>query len=449
MSSTTFLVPLLLGILMIPSSHAQSSTTCPNDPARCVEDALNGLGQWYNLTTGLWETAGWWNNANIMTTLGNLAEADPYNAAVQKQVRRTFFNAIGHATIKNPAPNKERPPKPKSTSPKMVQLGKPYSKHLDPITYLPHSDYPESWFLHAPSAGNSINLLINDQNFLPENTLRDFTPDPYDWLDGYYDDDLWWALAWIGAYDLDPKPVYLNLAKGIFDIVAKGWGTNCGHGGIYWSDAKQYVNAIANELFFSTAAHLANRVDDKATYAAWAEKSLKWFLSSGMRNKNGTINDGLDGTKCKNNGKTVWSYNQGVILGGLVEFDRATSNATLLHIASDIASAALKALSDADGVIHDVCDQDGTCGADGVQFKGVFIRNLGELWSATGNDKFKAAINTNARSIWKTDKQEDKSGVVFGNKWAGPFEGPANAAMQGSAMDALVANVVIAQRKAT
>lgn len=121
-----------------------------------------------------------------------------------------------------------------------------------------------------------------------------------DWLDGFYDDDLWWALGWIAAYDLTQDAEYLTLAKNIFDAVATTWGTYCGNGGIYWSWKHDYVNAIANELFLSTAAHLANRVQDKATYTKWAKMSIEWFMSTDMFNEAGTINDGLT-SDCRNN----------------------------------------------------------------------------------------------------------------------------------------------------
>ncbi|KAH4986128.1 mannan endo-1,6-alpha-mannosidase [Parastagonospora nodorum] len=422
----------------VPLQPAPSTTT---NPTAWTEYALDGLDQWYNCTTGIWETAGWWNSANVMTMLGNLAKADPYNEHVQIVARRTFANAIRNAPIKNPVPNVERPnvTSPTSTS----RSGTPFSKYIDPRTYLPYSNYPIDWFRHIDSATNTIGLLTGDSKYDEGSMLKDFKPDPYDWLDGFYDDDLWWALAWINAYDVTSRSVYLTLAKDIFDIVAKGWGTNCSSGGIYWNDSKQYVNAIANELFFSTAAHLANRAQDTEYYTDWAKKSLDWFVASGMINENNTVNDGLDAATCKNNNGTVWSYNQGVILGGLVELNHASPNSTLLPLASTIAGAALKKLSDEDSIIKDVCDDGGTCGADGTQFKGIYMRNLGELWAATGNTTFGDAIKTNAKSIWRNDKEVQEDGVVFGNRWAGPFEGPANASMQGSAMDALVANLVV------
>lgn len=442
MAFTRFLTPVLLGILFIPNIFAQNYSGATTNPTEWTECALKGLDQWYNCSTGLYETAGWWNNANVMTMIGNLAQANPHDVQLHSKARQTFAKAVRNAIVKNPAPGKERPGDVASS--KAARLGTPYSKYIDPKTYQQHAVYPADWFHHSDSTNIKAPLLTNCSAFDAEATLKDFTPDPYDWLDGYYDDDLWWALAWIQAYDVAKSPKYLDLAEGIFDILAQGWGTNCSNGGIYWNDEKQYVNAIANELFFSCAAHLATRAENSTHYIDWAHRSLNWFLDSGMINENGTINDGLtilNGT-CQNNQGNVWSYNQGVIVGGLIELNRAAPDSELLVRAYNITTAAFKQLTDSTGVLRDTCDEDNSCGADGTQFKGIMMRNVGKLQQAQQDDKFKKAIETNAKSIWDNDRQDEVDGVLFGNRWSGPFVGPANASMQGSAMDALVANLV-------
>ena len=142
-------------------------------------------------------------------------------------------------------------------------------------------------------------------------------------LNDYYDDEGWWALAWIGAYDLTSDANYLQMAGSIFNDMAIGWDDTCG-GGIWWSKERKYKNAIANELFLDVAAHLANRTRDiklRAMYLDWADREWKWFAASSMIASDHQINDGLTAA-CKNNQKTIWSYNQGVILGGLTELSR-------------------------------------------------------------------------------------------------------------------------------
>ena len=44
----------------------------------------------------------------------------------------------------------------------------------------------------------------------------------------YYDDDGWWALAWIAAFDLTGEMKYLDLACKLFAGMAAGWDDVCG-----------------------------------------------------------------------------------------------------------------------------------------------------------------------------------------------------------------------------
>ena len=68
-----------------------------------------------------------------------------------------------------------------------------------------------------------------------------------------------------------------------------------------------------------------------------------------------------------------WTYNQGVILGALVELTKATGNGDYVNQAKDIARAAIRGLN-RDGILQEKdCGED--CGADGNQFKGIFSKS--------------------------------------------------------------------------
>jgi len=265
---------------------------------------------------------------------------------------------------------------------------------------------------------------------------------PRQFLNHYYDDEGWWALAWIDAYDWTQNPAYLDTARSIFADMTTGWDDVCG-GGIWWNKDRRYKNAIANELFLSVAAHLANRTaapDQQAQYVDWAERDWGWFSQSGMINSQNLVNDGLNGS-CKNNGRTAWSYNQGVILGGLVELYQQDRDESRLVAARDIAAAAIDNLTDADGVLHDRCEPN--CGRDGVQFKGIFLRNLVALNDWLPNQGYLDFAATNAQSIWDLDQGAD---YQFGLVWSGPFDA-ADAARQSSALDAIIAVAAISKAK--
>jgi predicted alpha-1,6-mannanase (GH76 family) len=384
-----------LSIMLCRSLHALflvsygvssiSAATGSQDYATNAETAFQVLQDWYDTNSGIWNTTGWWNSANCLTVIGDLAAVD---SSVENQVGAVYANSIVAAPDYN--------------------LG---------VSKVVTEDYNiQTFYTNSPTGLDS----------------RQETPKGF--LNGYYDDEGWWALAWIQAYDVTGTIAYLNTAIDIFTDMKNGSTTPC-HGGIWWDKKKTYVNAIANELYLSVAAHLANRVPSysKASYLSIAEAQWSWFQASGMINSKSLINDGLTGA-CKNNNGTVWSYNQGVILGALVELNKASPNTTLLNAATRIAKAAIEFLADSNSVLHDPCEPN--CGADGSQFKGVFMRNLRTLQAAAPDNEFLSFIATNAASIWSKDRNSRNQLSV---NWAGPFVGSANASTQSSALDALVA----------
>lgn len=299
MHTSTLFQALLLSATLVPNSFAQSETT---DPTKRAEFALSALQIWYNAATGLWDTTGWWNSANVMTTVANLAMVETDNAQLQDLATRIFANTVLQAPAQNPQPGVEDDSvTSSSTSNQTYSLFNPtgketgYYKTLNE-NYEPITTMPKDW---GKTKGEYIDVK-SLPIYQPKQDITTAAADPNEWLDGFYDDDLWWALGWIRAYDVTQNTEYLTLAEGIFKAVTKAWPTSCGNGGIWWSWKKEYANAIANELFFSTAAHLANRAQDKAYYVDWAEKELNWFLGTGMINERGTINDGLN-DQCTNN----------------------------------------------------------------------------------------------------------------------------------------------------
>ena len=300
-------------LLFIPNTSARGVYDSVTDPTKRAEFALSTLQIWYNARTGLWDTTGWWNSANVMTTIASLAKSDIKNMQLQNLATRVFANTLLQAPAKNPQPgienevNRRRSIDPSNGTFTLLlnETGtkSAYTKSINPDTSEPYTVFPTDW---DAEDGQYVDIQ-SLPSFAPESkdpaaqAALAAAPNPEDWLDGFYDDDLWWALAWISAYDVTRNIQYLQLAEGIFGAVTKAWPTRCGNGGIFWSWKEDYMNAIANELFLSTAAHLANRAENKQTYIEWAELTLNWFLNSGMINEQGTINDGLT-EGCENNG---------------------------------------------------------------------------------------------------------------------------------------------------
>ena len=363
-SLSIFALTFLCGCAVSPVRSTQSPPPLASGYLQNSTDAVQTLQTWYDPSSGLYKTTGWWNSANSITVL-----VDYERVSQSTEYDSVFANTFSAAqrTIEDKKPHKG-------------------------------------------------------------------------FINKYLDDEGWWALAWIDAYDLTKNKDYLATAESIFSDMSGEWDGTCG-GGIWWSKDRNYKNAIANELFLSVAAHLANRTSGakRKRYKDWGSREWKWFDATGMINSEGLVNDGLTIAKggaragsCTNNGRTTWTYNQGVILGGLVELAAATHGSALRLPAEKIATAAIGHLTDSNGILHDPCEP--KCGADGVQFKGVFVRNLVMLDKARPDAAYESFIDKNADTLWKNARGPN---FQLAEQWSGPFNS-ANAASQTSALDTLV-----------
>jgi predicted alpha-1,6-mannanase (GH76 family) len=259
-------------------------------------------------------------------------------------------------------------------------------------------------------------------------------------LNEFYDDEGWWALAWLDVYELRGGVRYRDMSESIFADMSGGWSETCG-GGIWWKKNEHYKNAIANELFLSVAVRLAADTKGAArhNYLDWAEREERWFAGSGMIDSQALVNDGLDAS-CRNNQKTTWTYNQGVILAGLSGLAKLGGERAALPLANRIAHAASLQLVDAGGIVHDPCEP--SCGADGVQFKGIFVRNLAVMGRASPSPDVGLFLKSNADSVWDKARTDDGH---FSESWAGPpVDGGTGSLI--SALDALTAPLTLDRR---
>jgi predicted alpha-1,6-mannanase (GH76 family) len=261
-------------------------------------------------------------------------------------------------------------------------------------------------------------------------------------INRYFDDNGWWALAWVRAYELTGRKRYLDASQRIFDDMTTGWDETCG-GGLWWNQDRAYKNAIPNELFLTAASRLHRLAASAGSlYLDWAIREWDWFSASGMIGQSGLINDGLT-ADCTNNGKPTYTYNQGVILGGLGDLYEITGDAAFLRCGERIADAVLRELTTRGSAAHPgiliepgEADMSGRRG-DGSQFKGVFARYLCDFYQHSGRPAYREFIIRNARSVWDNSRNAENQ---FGVCWAGPFD-TADASRQSSALDVLNAAV--------
>ncbi|MFG2850484.1 glycoside hydrolase family 76 protein [Streptomyces mirabilis] len=156
-----------------------------------------------------------------------------------------------------------------------------------------------------------------------------------------------------------------------------------------------------------------------------------------MIDPSGLVNDGLT-SACANNGSTVWSYNQGLAIGGFTELWRTTGDASLLTTARTLADAAISSPTlTSGGVLTESCDVgSASCDDNQKQFKGIFMRNFADLAKATGSGTYQSYVQKQADTLWARDRS---SLNALGERWAGTSPNQTDWRTQAGALEALTA----------
>lgn len=231
-------------------------------------------------------------------------------------------------------------------------------------------------------------------------------------INDYYDDMEWMALAWLRAYDATGDDRYLQAAMTLWHEIQTGWNDAMG-GGIAWrKEQLDYKNTPANAPAIILAARVYTHTKSDADLA-WAKKLYDWESSNLVDPDTGLVWDGInrqgDGAVDKD---WKFTYGQGVFIGAGAELYQITKEQHYLDDAKETA-ANLKNdfLSPATGMLPSEGD------GDGGLFKGVLVRYLGELLKLDPSQtELRDMLLTNADSLWNYGKSKDKA--LFSNSWA-------------------------------
>lgn len=162
--------------------------------------AIEALQTFYDEAYGLWETTGWWNSGNCLTVLGDFLYLG-VDSADDLALEDVFANTFTRAQ--------------QATQTATKTLVKGSSRRLF-----------ESRYAASPVVGESGLASRGFSGF----------------INNYYDDEGWWALAWVRAFDVTGNTEYLDMAESIFADMQGGVNGTCG-GGIWWSKDRRYKNA--------------------------------------------------------------------------------------------------------------------------------------------------------------------------------------------------------------
>ena len=197
-------------------------------------------------------------------------------------------------------------------------------------------------------------------------------------------------------------------------------------------------------------------ITGETQYRDTAEAQWAWLSASVLDNTTGLVHDGLSpngaGMSSSNSSErheanavsggmrqcvlhpTYWSYNQGVPIAALVTLHRAIGKHTksalavnawhapslYLTAAQQLASSSIAHFSDANGVVYETaCEAADSCGCDGVEFRGPFVRGLGMLYEVQPDPIVAAFLNDTLTSALLRGSNERWQ---FALHWDGPYD---------------------------
>jgi Glycosyl hydrolase family 76 len=207
--------------------------------------------------------------------------------------------------------------------------------------------------------------------------------------DVYVDDNEWIALDLLDWYGISGDRRAAVRAQKLLGLAFAAWGGRVAGpcaGGVYWTERPP--NRDRNTVTTGAGALLAARLGGipgmHAALPWWRHRMLDWLDLCLRRGDNAYADHmRLDGVI----DQSVWSYNQGLVLGAKALASR-TGDPYALADAQCIARASLRFLAP------------WTLGAEPPEFVSVLARNLLLLGAIDGDPRWRAAVQAYADAAW-------------------------------------------------
>lgn len=230
------------------------------------------------------------------------------------------------------------------------------------------------------------------------------------YINHFYDDMEWMALACLRAYEATSDVAYKTTAELLWNDIKGGWDDTFG-GGIYWNKNRANKNTPANAPASIIASRMYQVNHDPADLD-WAKKIYQWQKTNLVDPVSGLVWDGLDATGTNKDWK--FTYNQGVYIGAGVELYKITGEAVYLNDALKTANNSLTGDLTSGNIMKD------EGGGDGGLFKGILVRYMMLLitdggLSSTDKTKFVNFLKLNAETLWLQGTARPQ--VIYNTKW--------------------------------
>ena len=212
----------------------------------------------------------------------------------------------------------------------------------------------------------------------------------------YYDDNAWVGLDYLQEYDLTHQQPDLARAEGIFRFVVNGWDTsttNACPGGVRWEDvANSSRNTISNAPNAEVGLEIYQATHDPY-YLTWATRMYDWVRGC-LMNSGGMYYDNLDDSGTVST--SLWSYNQGTMIGAGTLLYQITGDGTYLQQAEQTAAASMSYYS-SDGNLYEQPDV----------FNAIFFSNLFALAKVDHDPSYAQLAAAYADTAWVQDRQSN------------------------------------------
>jgi len=217
-------------------------------------------------------------------------------------------------------------------------------------------------------------------------------------VDTYFDDDGWWAIAFLDAYRATGDRAYLADATKAFDfIVRKGW--DAGGGGVWWDTQHHHKTAepLAAAAFVGAELY---RITRKPVYLTWARRLVAWADSHSWNSQRSLYQRSATSD-------VVMDYVEGMMIGAELELCRITGSKAGCAKAERLARASLVAFP-ADANWNPVSD-------------GIYLRFMLDLYAYDRNPRWYELAYRNAKRALANARSTNG---LFLKDWSGkPYQG--------------------------
>jgi hypothetical protein len=222
--------------------------------------------------------------------------------------------------------------------------------------------------------------------------------------DKFYDDNWWGGLDLARYQRTTGDASWLGRLRQVFDFGVSGWDADPTHpypGGVFWVQASwnRDRGVVSNAPGAQVGLHLYELTGRAMrAYLDWAQRMFDWTnrtlrAPSGLYWDKVYITGGID--------RTLWSYNQGSMVGAGLAFHHITGADGYLEQAEATAAAAL--------------DHYGRVGysSQPAIFNAILFRNLLDLGAVNGNGSYRRAMQAYADQAWNDARVRDPRTNLF------------------------------------